>query len=113
VGRRKKQNAMETDVTSVIHREREIAAAFRKIWTLFALHTVDADLYDLLREQYRLFNDALFVGDYEEIQEQGEAMCRGWAIAIQRMAVAQVQELWPGAKVVAVRSKSIQGDGEC
>lgn len=98
---------------SVIQREGELVAAFRKSWTLPALQAVDAELYDRLHEQYRLFNDALFVGDYEEIQEQGEAMCRGWAIAIQRMAVAQVQELWPGAEVVAVRPKPTQGNGEC
>ena len=54
-----------------------------------------------LLEQLDLLREALLGDDDDEVWRQGDAMMRGW----QQALVVRVQELWPGAEIVAVRDK--------
>lgn len=65
------------------------------------LRRVNPALYALLVEQLDLLWEALLGDDDEEVWRQGDAMMRGW----QQALVVRVQELWPGAEIVAVRDK--------
>lgn len=57
------------------------AAVVESRWTELALRRVDASLAQRLHEQRGLFDEACVVGNASEIEEQGAAMCRGYAAA--------------------------------
>lgn len=61
------------------------AELFEGRWTLNALLRVDPDLHEALEDQQGRFHESLSTKNDVEIAEQGEAMCRGWAAAIQAM----------------------------
>lgn len=70
-------------------RENAAAAMFESRWTMRALRRVDAELCQAVEEQRSLFAEALLVGGEVEVVEHGEAMCRGWAVAVRRLEEAQ------------------------
>lgn len=59
------------------------------------------ELCTALLEQLDLLREALLGDDDEEVWRHGDALCRGW----QQALVIRVQQLWPGAEVIAVRDK--------
>ena len=65
------------------------------------LKRIHSNLHADLIKQLDLLREALLGDDDEEVWRQGDAMMRGW----QQALVARVQELWPGAEIVAVRDK--------
>ena len=60
-------------------------ASFDTRWSMDALQRVDAELHGRLVEQRQLWHEAQIVGDEVEMERQGEALCRGWVWAIERM----------------------------
>lgn len=64
------------------------ALALERRWTVAALKRVDKVLAGRLREQQALFDQAALLGDAEEIERQGAAMCRGYAAAVRAMEAA-------------------------
>lgn len=76
-------------IEQMVAKESAAAAVFESRWTLRALARVDPELRQNLKEQSDMFREALLLGEDEEIKEQGDAMCRGWAAAIQRMVQAE------------------------
>jgi hypothetical protein len=65
------------------------------------LKRIHSNLHADLIKQLDLLREALLGDDDEEVWRQGDAMMRGW----QQALVVRVQELWPGAEIVAVRDK--------
>jgi hypothetical protein len=64
----------------------EHASLYESRWTLTALRRVDPDLYEAVEDQRGMFHEAVLTGeDDKTIEQQGEAMCRGWLAAIARM----------------------------
>lgn len=61
------------------------ALPFESRWTKAALKRVDPDLAQRLHEQRGLFDKACVVGEGEDIEAHGAAMCRGWAAAVRVM----------------------------
>lgn len=61
------------------------ASLFERRWTRHALKRVDGVLAQRLQEQRDLFDRALATGTAAEIETQGAAMCRGYAIATKAM----------------------------
>lgn len=76
-------------VEQMIRKESSAAAAFESRWTMRALKRVDKELCQAVEEQQQLFHEALLKGEDAEIQEHGEAMCRGWVAAVRRMEQEQ------------------------
>lgn len=68
------------------------AAALESRWTGLALRRVDPDLALRLHEQRCLFDEACFAGVASEIEEQGAAMCRGYAAAVRALVVADAPD---------------------
>lgn len=64
------------------------AAGFESRWTWLALRRVDDDLGRRLFEQRGLFDEACVVGSASEIEEQGAALCRGYAAAVRALEAA-------------------------
>jgi hypothetical protein len=75
-------------VRGVHARVADAASAFESRWTLRALRRVDPGLHAGLLEQQGLLDEAIVTGSEADIEEQGAAMCRGWALAARRMADA-------------------------
>lgn len=109
----------------MMRKQSEAAALYEARWTLRALRRVDAELCDAIEEQRSMFHEALITGEDEDIIEQGEAMCRGWAAAIRRMEQEQVAEdagmvgfdpatgmkvVISGQRAVEQRAKELYGD---
>ena len=109
----------------MLRKQSEAAALYEARWTLRALRRVDAELCDAIEEQQSMFHESLIIGEDEDIIEQGEAMCRGWAAAIQRMEQEQVAEdagmvgfdpatgmkvVISGQRAVEQRAKQMYGD---
>jgi hypothetical protein len=67
-------------------------ASFEGRWSLRALWRVDAELCARLVEQRLLWHEARVVGEDAEIERQGEALCRGWLAAVERMEGADEPE---------------------
>jgi hypothetical protein len=67
-------------------------ASYEGRWSLRALLRVDAELYARLIEQRQFWHEARITGDEAEIGRQGEAMCRGWLVAVERMEGANEPE---------------------
>lgn len=63
----------------------EAARPFESRWTLRALYAEDKELYLRFREQQALWSEALVTGSEIDIQEQTDAMCRGWHAIVLRM----------------------------
>ena len=61
------------------------AALLESRWTMLALRRVDPSLSLRLHEQRSLFDEACFGGSASEIEEQGAAMCRGYAAAVRTL----------------------------
>lgn len=72
-------------VASLVARLSTAQASFETRWSMGALQRVDADLHARLVEQRQLWHEAQIVGDEGEMERQGEALCRGWIWAIERM----------------------------
>lgn len=68
------------------------AATFESRWTMRALQRVDAELAQAVEDQNQLFAESLIIGDEKDIIDHGEAMVRGWAIAVSRMESANVDD---------------------
>jgi hypothetical protein len=64
------------------------ALALERRWTMAALKRVDANLHRRLLEQRGLFDRATITGTADEIEVQGSAMCRGYAIAVTALEAA-------------------------
>lgn len=64
------------------------AAVVESRWTMLALRRVDASLAQRLHEQRGLFDEACLIGPASEIEEQGAAMCRGYAAAARVLEAA-------------------------
>ena len=74
---------------------REITAAavvYEARWTLAALRRVDPGLGARLDRQIALWGEASREGDEEDVLEQGEALCRGYAKAYEIMGAAGVED---------------------
>jgi hypothetical protein len=63
-------------------------ASYLGRWSLEALRRVDAELHARVVEQRDLAAEAFVVGEDEEFLAHGEAMCRGWLAAVERMEAA-------------------------
>ena len=63
----------------------ELAATYEARWTMNALLREAPDLHEALEDQIGMFHDSLSQSDDAEIIEQGEATCRGWLAAIDKM----------------------------
>jgi hypothetical protein len=63
----------------------EAAIPFEARWTLAGLRRVDAALYERLQDQRALFDAALATGTAQDIELQGAALCRGYAVVIQAL----------------------------
>ncbi len=61
------------------------ASLFERRWTRHALKRVDKALAQRLQEQRDLFDRSLVTGTAAEIETQGAAMCRGYAVATKAM----------------------------
>jgi hypothetical protein len=72
-------------VASLVARLSIAQTSFETRWSMDALQRVDADLHARLVEQRELWHEAQIVGDEVEMERQGEALCRGWVWAIERM----------------------------
>lgn len=72
-------------VSDLLGRLSVAQASFETRWSMHALRRVDAELHDRLVEQCQLWHEAQIVGDEVEMERQGEALCRGWVWAIERM----------------------------
>lgn len=66
--------------------------AYEARWTPRRLQTVDPSLHARLNEQIDIFDRALFHGDADEIERQGEATVRGWRAATKAMEAAGQQD---------------------
>lgn len=64
------------------------ALAFESRWTMLALKRVDPDIARRLHEQRGLLDQALIMGDADQIEEQGSAMCRGYVAAVRALEAA-------------------------
>lgn len=97
------------EARSVIRREEAACELFGSRWEVSQLHALDRDLFDRIEDQQRMYEEAKEEGDEEAIQIHGEAMIRGWQIALKRMEgeeIGRALSFWPGAKVIAIRPKS-------
>lgn len=68
------------------------AAGFESRWTGLALQRVDQSLAKRLHEQRQLFDEACIAGSEDEVEEQGAAMCRGYAAAVRALVNADVPD---------------------
>lgn len=68
------------------------AALLESRWTGLALRRVDPELARRLHEQRGLFDEACFAGAASEIEEQGSAMCRGYAAAVRALTQADAPD---------------------
>lgn len=66
----------------------QAALPFESRWTFLALRRIDSGLALRLHEQRGLFDQATFSGSADEIEEQGSAMCRGYAAAVRTLLSA-------------------------
>jgi hypothetical protein len=73
---------------TLVARESIAAAAFLRRWSLGTLRRVDPELSQRLLEQQSLWHEARVTGTDEETVRQGEAMCRGWLAAVERLEAA-------------------------
>lgn len=64
------------------------ALVFESRWTMLALQRVDPGIAKRLREQRGLFDQAVVTGTSDQIEEQGSAMCRGYAAAVRALEAA-------------------------
>ena len=71
----------------------ELAATYEARWTMNALLREAPDLHEALEDQIGMFHDSLATGDDDnEIVEQGEATCRGWMAAVERMEKSGISD---------------------
>lgn len=85
-GQKAVADAIERSISqSMLRKEAEWAARFEARWTMDALCRADPGLYEALTDQIGMFHDSLGRHPDQEIVEQGEAACRGWAAAIVAM----------------------------
>lgn len=61
------------------------AAAFEGRWTWLTLRRVDPDIAERLWDQRGRFSRACVTGTADEIEREGAALCRGYAIAAAKM----------------------------
>ena len=76
----------------MMQREAAAAQAFESRWTRQALRRADPELHQALEEQGSYFQQALVTGEDDAIVEHGEAMIRGWQVAVSRMASADEED---------------------
>lgn len=69
----------------MLQKTNNAAAMFETRWTMDALYRVAPDLPEAIEDQRSMFYEILVTGEDREIIEHGEAMCRGWAKAIETM----------------------------
>src|SRR4051812_32621849 len=74
----------------MIEKQSNAAAAFEARWTMNALSREAPDLHEALQDQLGMFHESLVTGTDEQLVEQGEAMCRGWAAAITAMEKSNI-----------------------
>ena len=79
---RKIENAMGLWVKKVAVAKAE----FERRWSVLSLDSVDPSLAQRLREQQSLFDTACVTGSLGEIEDQGAAMVRGWAVCAEVLA---------------------------
>jgi hypothetical protein len=63
----------------------EAAQPFESRWTLRALLAVDPGLYEAFRDQQKLWEASLVIGEFDDVRQQTAAMVRGWAAITRRM----------------------------
>ncbi len=68
------------------------ALAFESRWTLLGLRRVDADLAERLHKQRNSFNHACLTGTAQDIEGEGAALCRGYALAAAKMQTANADD---------------------
>lgn len=68
------------------------ATAFEQRWTMLTLQRVNADLAFRLRKQQQQLMLARTAGSSDEVAEQAQALCRGYAVVIAAMEAANVAD---------------------
>jgi hypothetical protein len=63
----------------------DAALPFERRWTWLALRRVNPDIAKRLHEQRGLFDQACVTGTVDEVEEQGAALCRGYAAAVRAL----------------------------
>lgn len=69
----------------MLQKVNKAAAMYETRWTMDALYRAAPDLHEAIEDQQSMFHEILVTGDDNEIAEHGDAMCRGWAKAIETM----------------------------
>lgn len=68
------------------------ALAFESRWTWLSLRRHDPDLGERLFDQRQRFNRACVTGTAHDIEEEGAALCRGYAIAAAAMQAVNADD---------------------
>jgi hypothetical protein len=69
-----------------------VCPAVEARWTFLALLRVDADIAERLFEQRSRFNRACVTGTADDIEQEGAALCRGYAAAVAALQAARVED---------------------
>lgn len=70
----------------------QAAAAFEGRWTWLTLRRVDPDIGERLWDQRGRFSRACVTGTADEIEQEGAALCRGYAIAAAKMLEVNAED---------------------
>lgn len=79
-------------IANLTKRVTEAALYLEARWTYAALKRVDPDVWLRLHEQRNLFTEACITGRPRDIVDQGEALVRGYQVAVQVLEKAEAPD---------------------